>query len=97
MRDYLATPDLGLRLVRLPAYSPDFNPDEAIWGWAREEVTANTCFGTKAKVQEHVGRTSSPACRPAPPRSNPAAAARCKRWPRPWPSRHRSRIPRPSM
>lgn len=54
VRDYLATPDLGLRLVRLPAYSPDFNPDEAIWAWAREEVTANTCLGTKAKVQEEM-------------------------------------------
>ena len=55
VRAYLSTPDLRLRLVRLPAYSPDFNPDEAIWGWVREEVTANTCFGTKAKVQQHVG------------------------------------------
>jgi transposase len=52
VREYLATPDLPLRLVRLPAYSPDFNPDEAIWAWAREEVTANTCLGTKAAVQE---------------------------------------------
>jgi transposase len=52
MREYLATPDLKLRLVALPAYSPDFNADEAIWNWAREEVTANTCFGTAAKVQE---------------------------------------------
>ena len=49
---YLATPDLDLRLVALPAYSPDFNADEAIWDWAREEVTANTCFGTAAKVRE---------------------------------------------
>jgi transposase len=56
VRAYLTTPDLQLRLVRLPAYSPDFNPDEAIWGWVREEVTANTCFGTKAKVQQHVGQ-----------------------------------------
>ena len=56
LRAYLATPDLRVRLVRLPAYSPDFNPDEAIWGWIREEVTANTCFGTKAKVQQHVGQ-----------------------------------------
>jgi len=56
LRAYLATPDVRLRLVRLPAYSPDFNPDEAIWGWIREEVTANTCFGTKAKVQHHVGQ-----------------------------------------
>jgi transposase len=52
LRAYLATPDLDLRLVRLPAYSPDFNADEAIWAWAREEVTGNTCLGTKAHVQE---------------------------------------------
>ena len=56
VRDYLATPDLDLRLVRLPAYSPDFNPDEAIWAWARAEVTANTCLGTKAQVQEQMAR-----------------------------------------
>lgn len=55
VREYLATPDLALRVVRLPAYSPDFNPDEAIWAWAREEVTANTCLGSKAQVQEKVG------------------------------------------
>lgn len=52
IREYLATPDLHLRLVALPSYSPDFNPDEAIWNWAREEVTANTCFGTAAQVRE---------------------------------------------
>jgi len=56
VRDYLATPGLALRLVRLPAYSPDFNPDEAIWAWAREEVTANTCLGTQAQVQERMQR-----------------------------------------
>ncbi len=41
-------------MLRLPAYSPDFNPDEAIWAWAREEVTANTCLGTKATAQEQI-------------------------------------------
>jgi len=56
MREYLATPGLNVRLVALPAYSPDFNPDEAIWDWAREEVTANTCFGTAAKVREQMDR-----------------------------------------
>jgi len=56
MRDYLATPDLGLRVLRLPAYSPDCNPDEAIWAWAREEVTANTCLGTKEQVQERMAQ-----------------------------------------
>ena len=55
LRTDLTTPDLQLRLVRLPAYSPDFNADEHVWGWLRADVTANTCFGTKAKVREQVG------------------------------------------
>ena len=55
LRTYLTTPNLRLRLVRLPAYSPDFNADEHLWGWVRAEVTANTCFGTKASVSEAVG------------------------------------------
>jgi transposase len=56
VREYLATPELALRVLRLPAYSPDCNPDEALWAWAREEVTANTCLGSKAAVQEHMAR-----------------------------------------
>jgi transposase len=55
IRDYLKTPKLNLCLVALPGYSPDFNPDEAIWDWIREEVTANLCLGTKSKVREKVG------------------------------------------
>jgi transposase len=55
LRTYLATPEVRMRLVSLPGYSPDFNADEAIWGWVREEVTANYCLGTKARVQEKVG------------------------------------------
>jgi hypothetical protein len=35
-------------------YSPDFNPDEVIGDWIREDVTANTCFATAAKVREKV-------------------------------------------
>jgi transposase len=54
IREYLTTPDLRLHLVALPGYSPDFNPDEAIWDWIREDVTADTCFGTAAKVREKV-------------------------------------------
>jgi hypothetical protein len=38
----------------LPVYSPDYNADEALWDWARAEVTANTCLGTKAAVRERV-------------------------------------------
>jgi transposase len=54
LRAYLRSPDLRLRLVRLPAYSPDFNADEHLWAWVRAEVTANTCFGTAAKVRAAV-------------------------------------------
>ena len=56
IRELLATPDLRLRLVPLPGCSPDFNADEAIWDWAREEVTANACLGTKARVEEKMGQ-----------------------------------------
>ena len=55
MRAHLTTPDLALRLVRLPAYSPDDNAVEHLWAWAREEVTATTCFGTAAAVRAAVG------------------------------------------
>jgi putative transposase len=54
LRAYLATPDLRVQLVRLPAYSPDFNAAEPLWDWVRDEVTANTCFGTAATVRAHV-------------------------------------------
>lgn len=56
IRDYLKAPKLNLRLVPLPSYSPDFNADEAIRDWVRIEVTANLCFGTRAKIQEKVDR-----------------------------------------
>ena len=55
VRKYPRAPSLGLRLMNLPGYSPDFNADEAIWGWVREEATGNLCLGTKSRVQERVG------------------------------------------
>ena len=55
MREFLQQPSLGLRLVNLPGYIPDFNPDEAIWGWAREEATGNLCLWAKSRVQERIG------------------------------------------
>jgi hypothetical protein len=33
---------------------PDFNADEHIWAWVRDEVTANTCFGTVEQVRAQV-------------------------------------------
>ena len=55
LRAYLATSGLCLRLVSLPGYSPDFNADEAIWDWAREEITANLWLGSKDMVQQKLG------------------------------------------
>ena len=43
LRGYLRTPGLELQLVNLPGYSPDFNGDEAIWGWAREVKPRAIC------------------------------------------------------
>ena len=54
VREYLKTPDLNLRLLNLPGYSPDFNADEAIWGWTRAEATGNLCLGSREAVQERV-------------------------------------------
>ena len=54
IRAYLTTPGLKLRVVNQPSYSPDFNTDEAIWGWVRQEVRANLCSGTKAAVRGKV-------------------------------------------
>ena len=55
VREYLRRPGLNLRLMDLPGYSPDFNADEAIWGWAREEVTGDMYLGSKAAVRQRVG------------------------------------------
>lgn len=54
VRAYVTMPKLNLRLVNLPSYSPDFNADEAIWGWTRQEATANQFLGTRAGVREKV-------------------------------------------
>ena len=48
------TTSAAVILVNLSSYSPDFNPDQAIWGWARQEMTANLCLGTRAAVRESV-------------------------------------------
>ena len=49
VREYLGTPSLGLRLVKLPAYSPDFNADEAVGerGGDREPVPGEQGTGAE--------------------------------------------------
>ena len=47
---------LGIELVRLPAYGPDFMPVEALWRWLRESVTYNHCHTSAAELLEQVGK-----------------------------------------
>ena len=81
VREYLRRPGLGLRLLNLPGYSPDFNADEAIWGWARQEATGNLCLGSRAAVQ---GRSaaSSPGWPAGRTRSDGAAVPSCNQEPK---------------
>jgi len=96
IREYLAIPDRHLRLVRLPAYSPDCNPDEALWaGCARRSPP--TPVWTARRRSRSGCSASSPGWRPAPPRSSPAAAVNCKPWPRLSSFPRQRRIPDPSM
>ena len=37
------------------ANSPDFNADDAVCGWARQEAIANQYLGTRAAVREKMG------------------------------------------
>ncbi len=47
---------LRIRLTRLPAYSPDFMPVEALWRWLRENVTYNHCHNTPDELIDAVER-----------------------------------------
>ena len=81
VREYLRTPGLGLRLVNLPGYSPDFNADEAIWGWAREEGHWKSVSGDQglgaAEGRQLPGRTGQPERRgEAPLPDGPAVKGR---------------------
>jgi len=43
VRDYRATTKGRLTLARLPAYAPELNPTEYIWGHLKRHVRANFC------------------------------------------------------
>lgn len=55
--EFLRTLGLGLRLVSLPDYSPDFNADEAIWlGEGRSD--RKPMFGEQGLGAGHCDRTA---------------------------------------
>jgi transposase len=41
-----AAADLDIECRRLPGYSPDFMPVEALWRWLREDVTYQNCHAS---------------------------------------------------
>ena len=45
---------LGLNIIQMPAYSPDFMPVEALWRWLREDVTYHHCYKTPEGLLEAV-------------------------------------------
>ena len=51
---YSAAGNLGMELIQLPAYSPDFMPVEALWQWLRAEVTKNYCHKSEKELVDRV-------------------------------------------
>jgi transposase len=51
---YSAAHSLGIEIVQLPAYSPDFMPVEALWQWLRTEVTKNYCHSSEKDLLDRV-------------------------------------------
>ena len=64
VREYLRTLGLDLRLVNLPGYSPDFNSDEAVWGWAREEAIGQSLPGQQGGGAGKGPQLPGRACQP---------------------------------
>ena len=42
--------ELGIKLMPLPAYSPDLMPVEHVWQWFREDVTYHACYDHESKL-----------------------------------------------
>jgi len=45
-----------LQVVRLPAYAPELNPVEGLWGWIKGTCLANVCEEALEPVVEQVRR-----------------------------------------
>ena len=43
VRDYLASQNGAIRLSTLPAYAPELNPAEYIWGYRKQHELPNLC------------------------------------------------------
>lgn len=43
-----------LRLVRLPAYAPELNPDEGVWRWLKRQL-GNVCCRDRVELRYELG------------------------------------------
>ncbi len=45
---------LGIQLVYLPPYSPDFMPVERLWQWLRQQLTALHCHRDEDELRDRI-------------------------------------------
>lgn len=45
---------LGWERIQLPAYCPEFNPDENVWNWTKHQDMANACPRNRAELIANV-------------------------------------------
>jgi transposase len=43
-----------LKLLRLPAYAPDLNPDEGVWRWLKRVALGNVCCDTLDELRDEL-------------------------------------------
>jgi transposase len=54
--DFLATQPERLRVERLPAYAPELNPVEYLWGYWKQHELPNLCARDLWHLSDHAGK-----------------------------------------
>ena len=56
VRNYVESLEGQIQLERLPAYAPEINPAEYVFGYAKQRELANLCVDTIAEVRDYASR-----------------------------------------
>ena len=56
VRDYVESLEGQIQLERLPAYAPEINPAEYVFGYAKQRELANLCVDTIEEVRAYATR-----------------------------------------
>lgn len=56
VKDFLETQRGALQIERLPAYAPELNPAEYVWGYAKYHALPNFCAHDFAHLTDHARR-----------------------------------------